>query len=663
MLADCAKNYDGKTGDSSGKEYSIKNWYNGSWACMLRAPDLKLGQKIAQIGAAAAKNDNIGYSQPNRLSYYEQLKSNGWNPSKITSKCDADCSSSTSAAIIAASTLLGNNYKKISKISPGLSTHIMRNALKEVGFKVITEKKYLTSDSYLVPGDILLNDGTHVTINIGNGEFSGMTTSVDGGGQIVLKEQIAKLMTSDNYQYITKKDTESEATKASKLAGQNIADRFIDSFKKMHTPTMVDKIVALIKEQHKDNEVVTDYKNKNKILVHGNLLSFPTLVEAPFIELTFNNTTIGGYNNSGDKYPNYIKGMSIEKINGRINKYIINLSYQIRAGEDPNVVDKLLSSSSYTKTLKIRYGDAAIGTFFKEDEAIILDAIQNDSPQNNSIDYTITAVSSVYSIQNSSYTFTQKTSKPSTELINLLYSNASTSKELMLSFPGMINRNSVASKGYIPTNDKEMIIPGGDGMSAIERITQLVSYMQNPNDITSSYFLTFVDDSQNSGGAYFKINEVKLSNSSNIDTQLTNCYYVDVGFPKNNFVTNFSLDDNIYWPIYFKHTGNISKYNYDIDNKGNIINNQINPLTLDKFLETDVTRMNWWQTITSFPISAKLTIKGLMRPSMLMENIYIYATFYGQQDMASGLYKIIGQQDKIDGQGYSTVLSLLRIQK
>lgn len=65
--------------------------------------------------------------------------------------------------------------------------------------------------------------------------------------------------------------------------------------------------------------------------------------------------------------------------------------------------------------------------------------------------------------------------------------------------------------------------------------------------------------------------------------------------------------------------------------------------------------------MTQFPVSATLTIKGLVRPAILMTYVRINALFYGQRHSSSGLYIITKQQDVIDGRGYRTILSLTRI--
>ena len=154
----------------------------------------------------------------------------------------------------------------------------------------------------------------------------------------------------------------------------------------------------------------------------------------------------------------------------------------------------------------------------------------------------------------------------------------------------------------------------------------------------------------------------KVSRTSNAEEAVKNCYYVDVGYPGNSFVTNFSISSDVYWPIFKKYSGTIPNYNYDIDYNGNLITTQVDPITIDeKFNSHSIKLENWWGFVTSYPISATLTIKGLMKPILLIENIYIHAQFYGKKDIADGIYTIVGQHDSISGNGYTTTLSLLKV--
>ncbi|MBO7697158.1 MAG: hypothetical protein J6Y28_04550 [Acholeplasmatales bacterium] len=65
--------------------------------------------------------------------------------------------------------------------------------------------------------------------------------------------------------------------------------------------------------------------------------------------------------------------------------------------------------------------------------------------------------------------------------------------------------------------------------------------------------------------------------------------------------------------------------------------------------------------MTEFPISATLVIKGLVRSAMLMTYLRVNSYFFGKKHISSGLYVITKQEDKIDSQGYRTILSLTRI--
>jgi hypothetical protein len=76
---------------------------------------------------------------------------------------------------------------------------------------------------------------------------------------------------------------------------------------------------------------------------------------------------------------------------------------------------------------------------------------------------------------------------------------------------------------------------------------------------------------------------------------------------------------------------------------------------------TTESNKTWWTSMTEFPITATLSIKGLMRPSMLMSKVRINCLFYGIKHTSSGLYIITRQEDSIDKSGYKTTLTLTRI--
>lgn len=177
MVSNCGSNYDGALGDSSGREYSVQPWYSRPWNCVLRFPDAQIRSTISRLAIDAANNNNIGYDWGGS-SMGVQLAKVGYEPSKITVKCGADCSGSTSYIINAAGHLC-NNSKLASY--PKNSTRTMRSSLQSIGFILLTDSKYLTSDKYLLEGDVLLNDNHHVCINVGNGVSASSDTSWGGG--------------------------------------------------------------------------------------------------------------------------------------------------------------------------------------------------------------------------------------------------------------------------------------------------------------------------------------------------------------------------------------------------------------------------------------------------------------------------------------------------
>jgi hypothetical protein len=69
----------------------------------------------------------------------------------------------------------------------------------------------------------------------------------------------------------------------------------------------------------------------------------------------------------------------------------------------------------------------------------------------------------------------------------------------------------------------------------------------------------------------------------------------------------------------------------------------------------------WWTKVTEFPISADLTIKGLLRPAILMTYVKLNVWFYGHKHNTSGYYIITSQEDSISTSGYVTRLGLTRI--
>lgn len=145
-----AKN--GKAGDQTSKEVVIQDWYShkSGWQVVFRPKDTAIAEKIAKAAEDICTNDNIGYDQSKRTTLYYKAKAANWNIYKITEKCECDCSSFVTVCV---------NVAGIA-ISKDMYTGNQKAVLSSTGkFKVLTNKKYLTSQNYLKRGDVLLGQG------------------------------------------------------------------------------------------------------------------------------------------------------------------------------------------------------------------------------------------------------------------------------------------------------------------------------------------------------------------------------------------------------------------------------------------------------------------------------------------------------------------------
>ena len=153
----------GSAGDQTGKEVFIRSWYKGNWNVVLRPKKSSLAEKSAKFVEDVCKNSAIGYDQGGRNSLYTQAKKVGFDGTKVTTKCECDCSSFMHVAAIAggANIPYGTN---------GATTRTMRSKFAANGdYQVLTDSKYLTSDKYLKRGDILIREGAHTVMALENG--------------------------------------------------------------------------------------------------------------------------------------------------------------------------------------------------------------------------------------------------------------------------------------------------------------------------------------------------------------------------------------------------------------------------------------------------------------------------------------------------------------
>lgn len=168
----------GQAGDQTGLEWRIMNYYCYPWNEALEPPNEVIGADMALLATHGANNDNIGYDQSQRLTFYNQLmKAVNYDPANIKTKCEADCSSGVAALAIACGKRNGD--KKMAAISPSCWTGNLGQALVNAGWKRHTDPKYLNSDKYLGKGWVLINTQNHTAINLTNGNMfvSSSTTS------------------------------------------------------------------------------------------------------------------------------------------------------------------------------------------------------------------------------------------------------------------------------------------------------------------------------------------------------------------------------------------------------------------------------------------------------------------------------------------------------
>lgn len=153
----------GKAGDSTKREVCTRNWYKGGWHTVLRPKNRNMAERAAVACEAACANNQIGYDQKQRNTLHTQAKVVGYDLAKIATACECDCSSLMHVCAIAG----GAN---LSYGANGVTTRSMVTAFVNSGdYEKLTDAKYLTSDKYLLRGDILVKNG-HTVMNLTDGE-------------------------------------------------------------------------------------------------------------------------------------------------------------------------------------------------------------------------------------------------------------------------------------------------------------------------------------------------------------------------------------------------------------------------------------------------------------------------------------------------------------
>lgn len=166
---------DGQAGDQTKVEVYIRTWYNRPWNVILRAKDNIVRDKIAKAMELACKNNQIGYSQLQRNTLWNNIKNNKFNPSKTTKEVNTDCS----ALVCVCCAYAGVPIQYLQIGNNSLTTSTLRKYLLQSGmFEAITDKEYLINDKKLLRGDILLYEGHHTAVNLNDGMNAKNTTEL-----------------------------------------------------------------------------------------------------------------------------------------------------------------------------------------------------------------------------------------------------------------------------------------------------------------------------------------------------------------------------------------------------------------------------------------------------------------------------------------------------
>ena len=148
----------GSKGDQTGREVMQQPWSTGGvWTYVIRAKSAAVAKKIAKAMIQACNNNNIGYSQADRLSLYNLAAQNDFNLSKV-GRCNCDCSSLVAVCCWAAGI----------HVAPTMWTGNELALLKATGkFRVYTGITFTKSSAKLHTGDILLRKGHTAIVTVG----------------------------------------------------------------------------------------------------------------------------------------------------------------------------------------------------------------------------------------------------------------------------------------------------------------------------------------------------------------------------------------------------------------------------------------------------------------------------------------------------------------
>lgn len=158
----------GKPGDQTGNEVAERPWYlaKGGWA-VARAKDPATCAKLAEAMDQICKNNNIGYNQSQRQTFYNAAKLVGFIARLVNKPVNTDCSAAVREALASVGIFVPEGFRTINEIK----------TLKATGlFDILTDEAYTTHPDRLMAGDILVTAKVpgHTVIILNDGPMAGV---------------------------------------------------------------------------------------------------------------------------------------------------------------------------------------------------------------------------------------------------------------------------------------------------------------------------------------------------------------------------------------------------------------------------------------------------------------------------------------------------------
>ena len=174
----------GQAGDQTGKEVLISAWYSRPWNQFFRIENDKVRKQFGNNMIDLANNPAVGYNQNQRNTLLTQAEKVNFNFSKITTKCNSDCSSGVTICLLGAIyTVLGKdayNRAKAVMVAGGncATTSSFKGrvaGLTDVKVTLYTSTAYTGSTAKAVFGDIYNKSGSHIVAYVDDDKKVGLT--------------------------------------------------------------------------------------------------------------------------------------------------------------------------------------------------------------------------------------------------------------------------------------------------------------------------------------------------------------------------------------------------------------------------------------------------------------------------------------------------------